>query len=100
MRIIGHLDGETKARTFSDYLFVLGIENQVELEQGGSWAVWIHNEEQLEKARSLLGQYQQNPDEPRYRATAEAAEDLKDKRKKSRLPMKTGSRSGATSFGH
>jgi GlpG protein len=85
MRMIGHLEGETKARIFSDYLFVLGIENQVEVEKGDSWAVWIHNEEQLEKARSLLGQYQENPNEPRYRATAEAAQKLKEQKKQEQL---------------
>src|SRR5215218_7736569 len=82
MRMIGHLAGETKARTFSDYLFVLGIENQVEVENDDSWAVWIHNEEQLEKAKSLLKQYQENPDEPRYRTTAEAATDIREQKKK------------------
>jgi GlpG protein len=82
MRMIGHLDGEEKARVFGDYLFVLGIENQVEVDKGDSWAVWIHNEEHLQKAGSLLKQYQANPNEPRFHATAKSAEEVREQKKR------------------
>jgi hypothetical protein len=52
--MIGHLPSETNARTFSDYLYVQGIENQIEPDHGGPVAIWVHNEDEVEKARQLL----------------------------------------------
>ena len=42
---------ETNARTFSDYLYVQGIENQLEAENDGKWAVWVQSEEEIERAQ-------------------------------------------------
>ena len=54
MRLIGHLENEPQARTFGDFLYVQGVENQVEPDEGHGWAVWIHAEEELERANRLL----------------------------------------------
>jgi rhomboid protease GlpG len=85
MRMIGHVPGEAKARTFSDYLYALGIDNQVEVERDDSWAIWIHNEEHLPKAKSLLEQYLQNPAEPRFHETAAAAKDRREQERKEQI---------------
>ncbi|MCI0535774.1 MAG: hypothetical protein L0Z50_11170, partial [Verrucomicrobiales bacterium] len=61
MRMIGHIPSETNARTFSDYLYVQGIENQIESERGGTVAVWVHNEDEVEKARALLQTFARDP---------------------------------------
>lgn len=82
MRMIGHLDSGVKARSFSDYLTVKGIENQVEPEKDGTWSVWIHSEEQLEWAKKLLGLFQKNPMDPEYQSAARAAEDVRLKKRK------------------
>jgi GlpG protein len=76
MRIIGHLEGESNARTFSDYLFVSGIRNQIEPEANGSWAVWIHAEDELETARHLLQKFVANPNDPAIHRAAEKAHEL------------------------
>ena len=34
MRLIGHLDSDKDARTFGDFLYVQGIENEAERELG------------------------------------------------------------------
>ncbi len=80
--MIGHLDGETNARTFSDYLLVQGIDNQIETEKNDSWAVWIHAEEELERARGMLALYQQNPSDPKFQSLARGANELRERRKK------------------
>jgi GlpG protein len=85
MRMIGHLSGEAKARTFGDYLYALGIDNQVEAEKDDAWAVWIHNEEHLPKAKSLLEEYLQNPADAKFRQTAAAAKDLREQERKKQL---------------
>ena len=65
MRIIGHLPSEASATTFSDYLYVQGISNVVEPEQKG-WAVWIHSEDELERAREFLAGFLGNPADPKF----------------------------------
>lgn len=82
MRIIGHVDGETKARNFADYLFVHGIENQIEREKDGTFAVWIHREEDLDRGRTLLNNYIANPSDPRFLNHAAAAEELREQKQR------------------
>jgi GlpG protein len=79
MRQIGHLETEGDGRTFSDLLYVRGIENQIEPADGHGWAVWIHDEEHLEQARQLLAEFQQNPTDPEYEEQRRAAAKLRQK---------------------
>jgi GlpG protein len=65
MRLIGHLPNEASALTFSDYLVGNGISNEVESEKEG-WAVWIHSEDELPRAKELLTKYAGNPNDPEY----------------------------------
>jgi GlpG protein len=73
MRLIGHLGDESGARIFGDYLFVEGIENHVEFEKDQGWAVWINDEDKIEKATNLLLGFRQNPADNRYAKQAKAA---------------------------
>ncbi len=66
MRLIGHLDAEGRARAFGDFLYLQGIDNQVEGEPDGHWAVWVMAEEHLDAARALLLEFQRDPADPRY----------------------------------
>jgi rhomboid protease GlpG len=76
MRLIGHLTEKTSALTFSDFLYVQGIGNEVESEKEG-WAIWILGEDEVPRARELLEQYKTNPADPRYKKSAAQAENLK-----------------------
>src|SRR5258705_3323879 len=78
MRVIGHLANEASALTFSDFLYVQGIHNQVEHENDG-WAIWIHSEDELDKAKSLLESYKGNPNDPRFHKHSRRAQELKAK---------------------
>jgi GlpG protein len=79
--MIGHLSDEGKARIFGDSLYVQGIENQIEAEKDGSWVVWIHAEEELERAKGLLADFQKNPADPKFKNSGEAEEMRKQKDK-------------------
>jgi rhomboid protease GlpG len=76
MRLIGHLPNEASAATFSDYLYVEGITNEVESVKDG-WAVWIHSEDEWHKAKEMLAAFLGNPADPRYRKQAAQARQLK-----------------------
>ena len=76
MRLIGHLGDKTAAATFSDFLYVHGIGNDVESEKDG-WAIWVHGEDEVPRAREFLEQFKINPADPRYQKGASQAQNLK-----------------------
>jgi GlpG protein len=77
MRQIGHLPSEASARTFRDYLYVQGIENQIDHEPAEGWAIWIADEDKLERASALLRAFQQSPTDPKFQAQAKSAAELR-----------------------
>lgn len=77
MRQIGHLENESAARTFGNFLYVQGVENEVEPDDGLGWAVWIHAEEELERAAKLLAEFRADHANPRFRITAAGADELR-----------------------
>ena len=83
MRLIGHLQNESTARTFGDFLFVQGVENQIEFIKGEGWGIWINEEEQIASASALLSDFRGNPDDPKYHKQATKAETLRAERAKS-----------------
>src|ERR1035437_6291075 len=77
MRLIGHLADEKAARTFADYLYVQGIQGHVEFEKPDGWGIWINEEDSLKEAAGLLTTFRQNPADPKYRAEAKSATELR-----------------------
>jgi GlpG protein len=83
MRLIGHLPSENSAVTFSDFLCLHGIQNLVESEKEG-WAVWIHSEDEITKAKDFLFAYLGNPQDPKYIKLARQARQARDQREQER----------------
>ena len=77
MRVIGHLADESNARVFADYLYVQGIENQLDHHKDDGWAIWILDEDKIESASGLLAGFRINPADPIYRAKAKNAAQLR-----------------------
>jgi GlpG protein len=82
MRMIGHLGNEAQARLFSDYLYAQGVENEVELDRDGSWAVWVHSEEELDHATRQLQLFQRQPGDEKYQHAQDLAKDRRDRQRK------------------
>ncbi|MFH0909706.1 MAG: hypothetical protein V1929_13180 [bacterium] len=61
---IGQLDNELDARTFGDYLYVRGIENQVDPGRDGQWEIWVVSEQHVAAAEQHLAAYRANPHDP------------------------------------
>lgn len=72
MRLIGTIENDKHASLFSDYLFVRGIENSVELE-GRHYEVWVLADDQTEEATNLLKEFTANPTAPEYAGVEKAA---------------------------
>jgi GlpG protein len=77
MRLIGHLGDEKAARTFGDYLYVQGIENHLEFDKPDGWGIWINDEDKIEEATGRLTAFRLNPTDPKYRAEAKGASELR-----------------------
>lgn len=82
MRLIGHLETEEAARTVSDFLYVEGIESQVERDASDGWALWILCEDQIERASGVLQGYRQNPSDLSFKAKAIQAAKLRQQKEK------------------
>jgi GlpG protein len=83
MRLIGHLPSENSAGTFSDFLCLHGIQNLVESEKDG-WAVWIHSEDEIPKAKDFLTAYVGNPQDPKYAKLSRQVRQARDQRERER----------------
>jgi GlpG protein len=77
MRLIGHLADEKTARTFTDYLFVQKIQSHLDYEKPDGWGIWINDEDRVEEASRLLTVFRANPADPKYRAEAKGAAELR-----------------------
>jgi GlpG protein len=66
MRLIGTIESDQRAATFSDYLYTQGIENTVERNDANRFEVWVSSEDRLEEATGLLRQFIANPAAPEY----------------------------------
>src|SRR5688500_14872785 len=77
MRQIGSIDRDEDAERFSDYLTAQGIENMVEEGGGGAWAVWIENDDLLDRSRAELVAFRTNPACPRGGAPGSAGKSKK-----------------------
>lgn len=75
MRQIGTIEGEERARRFSDLLTVEGIEHQLDADGDGDFSVWVHDEDRLASAGELLERWRADPslsDSPGLAAKARA----------------------------
>ncbi len=73
MRLIGHLSSESLARTFGDYLYSQHIDNHIEFEKDGGWAVWINDEDKIPQATSILKDFDQDPNHAKFRSGVKEA---------------------------
>ncbi|MEK0448913.1 MAG: Rhomboid protease GlpG [Verrucomicrobiota bacterium] len=90
MRKIGTMPGEEEAYRFGDFLYVKGIDNDVEHAEGEGFEIWVHDDAQLDAARAHLDSFLENPAAPEFSADSEAEkkrkqEALEDKKRKSRI---------------
>ena len=76
MRLIGHVPEKEGAQAFSDFLCVEGIPNQLESDHEG-WAIWVHAEEDVGKAKNLFSDFRTNPAAAKYQNHANEAEQIK-----------------------
>ena len=73
MRNLGQLHPPELAARFGDFLFVQGIENQIDSEDDGGCSVWVLDDAQLPQATALLERFRAAPDAPEFATAGTAA---------------------------
>ena len=81
MRLIGHVESEAHAQALGDYLFAQDIDNSVE-EDAGTWAIWVHAEESVEKAGHLMQEFLRRPDDRKFSKAGRTAKSKREHRAK------------------
>ena len=76
MRSIDEFSSEQEARLLGDYLYAKGIGNDVD-EEDGLWTLWIHDDDQLAKAKDELKAFRSNPTNSQYAEGARQAATLR-----------------------
>jgi GlpG protein len=108
MRLIGKLDNEDQARTFSDYLTQLDMDNQIVLESDGTCEIWVISEDDVKHAEQLFSKFRASPGGQEYRDVskkAKAKRKQQAKEEKEQVPYidvrtKVFSRGGRTPMGN
>lgn len=77
MRQIGTLPNEKLGRQLIDYLLTEGIEAKAESDSGGSYAIWINHEDQVESAKEVFLHFEASPEDARYQGRAARAQELR-----------------------
>lgn len=77
MRQIGTLSSQPLAIRFTDYLLTQGIHSKADPSRDGECTIWIHEENQVDQARTELEAFRSNPDDPRYQNAAEEASGIR-----------------------
>lgn len=65
MRLLVSLSEKPPAMRLVSYLAVEGIQTTLE-DDGDSWDIWVHHDDDREQAKSILEQFQQDPNHERY----------------------------------
>ncbi len=89
MRMIGNIPTDTDAERFSDYLVTQQIGNMVEESAAGDWAVWVEDDDHLDRAKSELHAFLQNPADAKYGAAVREAETLRKEQEKKQKKKRT-----------
>jgi GlpG protein len=89
MRKIAHLPNAAQAKTFGDFLFVHKIQNTVEAEDDGTWAIWVHDDEQLTEAGQWLSEFLRDPANPRFHGVTIQAKFQKVRQKREEIFSRT-----------
>ena len=77
MRSIGEINNEEQAKRFGDYLLANNIPCDIEDEEDGIWSIWVHDDDQIEKAETELAKFNQDPKDSRYKKAETKAEKIR-----------------------
>jgi GlpG protein len=96
--MIGQIQGEAAAKTFSDFLYGQGICNELEHEQSDSWTVWVKSDDDRSQAAEYLRAFAQNPGDPVFQTATQHAANVRQMEKEDLARYRKRVRSGRKLF--
>lgn len=97
MRLLTTFKDEKSVRDLSNYLLTKDIPNDVEDDEN-EWSLWIHDEDSLESAQSILNDFLNNPLDSKYTSSESQAQKIKDKISKENKEFNRKVKDGRTAF--
>jgi GlpG protein len=76
MRQVGTIPNENNASRFAAYLVTQGIAAHSE-QDGDEWAIWVRDEDDMDKARDCFDTFRRDPDDSRYKGVEQQAESIR-----------------------
>jgi GlpG protein len=76
LREIGTLEREQDARALADHLLTLEITTKLE-PRADRWALWVHREDRVPEARAVLTEFEKDPTDPKFHASAKHAREIR-----------------------
>lgn len=76
MRELGPASDRPSAQVLVDYLLTQKIPAVVRNDEGKP-VIWVHNEDDVERAKIIWGEFQQNPNDSKYHASRKTAQELR-----------------------
>jgi len=89
MRSIGRLPDEAQGKRFGDFLYGEGIESQVDQSLHGDWEIWVLDDENVATAQTLLHEFVEHPDDPRFTKAARASAEKRRQDQQARVGKRT-----------
>lgn len=77
MRQVGSVASEREATDFADYLLAQKIPTKILTTKDGRREIWVQNEDQVARAAEEFRAFVAAPDDPRYRASRDAAREVR-----------------------
>jgi GlpG protein len=84
MRLIGTIPTDPDAERFSAYLVTLKINSSIDESPKGDFEVWIEDDDHVDRGKSELYAFLQNPADPKYDAAVREAKTIRKQKEKSR----------------
>lgn len=86
MRQLARFENEQRAHLLADALTGEGIGSLVQESREGDFVVWVHDEMELDRARTMLAAYEAAPDDPRFREARKKAAAHRERERKTTPP--------------
>ncbi|MCB1214006.1 MAG: rhomboid family intramembrane serine protease [Deltaproteobacteria bacterium] len=98
MRQIAQIQDQQTAETIADYLYLQGIENTLHEEETGL-SLWVHDDEDLEKAQNIIKEFLNNPKSLHFLSATQAARDQRLRQRKAEKESRFKQVNARTTFG-
>lgn len=98
MRLLTTFEDRFKAENLSNYLTTQDIPNNLDDESEKEWSIWIHDEDHIDSAKTILDDFSANPEDAKFLKAKIKASHIKHKVEKENRHFNKKIKDGRTLF--